>query len=594
MSASSWRQSTAGLSHVELRGAFPMGAGLGLAGAALLAVMRAKFEVEPDDLIRGRSTAWLLLALALVIPLAAELFGASRRAVSAPALQPLPARRSHVLTAKFIALACYIAAFWCVVAATDLALDRFYPRTKIAPNHRYMMGTLLFGTASLALLATALCATTIRSALGSTMLGLITLLLVGAPVLGYMNEASRVGALEAIALSAAAFAAHSTVLGLALASLVWASAFRGRAAGHSVGATLRRSIAVLCLCGTAPAAALAASAVTTLRSAPIAFDDPEANLYRAIPSPDSSQLAISLHGPYGSGRSTGWIIDVESGAASQALTLRETARRVPLGAANSWVTGWSPNGEALSLDVGRTFPWLDPRGAVDLGERSITLGAAPEWNYAELGRWQHFGYDGYARAKALFVEASSAEAVAALSQLAPTHLLIPRRAPGVAFGFSKGEPLHRIDGATGRLTLVKNLPISNSGAYRVDPIGVWVVSYGSQWSPPPALVNSVTGKAMALPDGWEPSRSSFQDMIVREGAVLLSRYRSGAKSHENEWAWLRGGVLEGVLPGVDAYAMVDLDGDRLVALSASRRTVELLDRSGKLIRTLRAPAVEAK
>jgi hypothetical protein len=566
-----------------------MAAGLGLAGAALLAVMRAQFEVEPDDLIRGRSTAWLLLALALVIPLAAELFGASRRAVSAPALQPLPARRSQVLMAKFTAIVCYIAAAWCVLGATDLVLELFYPRTKIAPSHQYMMATLLFGTVFLALLVTGLCAATIRNALGSTMLGLITLLLVGAPVLGYMNEANGVGALGAIALSAAAFAAHPIVLGLALASLVWASAFRGRAAGHSVGATLRRSIAVLCLCGAAPAAALAASAATTLRSAPMAFDDPEARVYRAIPSPDASQLAINLFGPYGSGRSTGWIIDVESGVASQAITPRETARQVPLGAGHNSVTGWSPSGEELSLDFGRTFPWLDPRGAVDLQERSIHLGDVAAWNYVELGRWQHLGYDGYARAKARFAAASESEAVAALIRLAPTHLLVPRRAPDVAFGFSKGKMLHRIDGATGSVTVLDSVPISNSGDYRVDPMGVWVVSHGSPRTSPPALVNSVTGKAMVVPDGWEPSRSSFQDMIVRGDAVLLSLYRKGAGGDENEWAWLQGGVLGAALRNVDAYAMVDLDGDRLVAVSAAHRTIQLLDRRGKLIRTLRAP-----
>ena len=136
----------------------------------------------------------------------------------------------------------------------------------------------------------------------------------------------------------------------------------------------------------------------------------------------------------------------------------------------------------------------------------------------------------------------------------------------------------------------------------MDGKGVWNLKDRSftfgpaeAWPDREPKVGTIEGKAgekLDLPEGWFPRRSSFNDMIVRDGAVLAVRPRLNGTQSEFDWAWLRGGELGPVLVGLGADEIVDLDGDRMIAISRKHGTLDLLDRRAQPLRRLREPTAE--
>ncbi len=595
MSSLHWLRSTAGLLRVELRSTLPMATGLIATGALLLLAARYQFKMAPEIIDARRPYAWAVLTLAAMVPLAADLFGSSARTVRASTLRPLPARRSQVFAAKLSVFLVCAMMTWTFTAGTDLALDQFFPRTKMKPGQSMALSHLVLGTPVLALFVAALMAAIIRNALSSTLLGLVTLIFAGAAVVAYIAPPHSASSLEAWGLSAAYFALHPVVLTLTLGCLAWASALRGRASANHHVATLRRSLAGLFLCLAAPVLALGSTAVLTASADIATYDEKGSGVLRVVPSPDGNRLLVNVGNWRRSPGASTWIVDVDSGDVRQLITPREIAKKIPFGTAQVFGGSWSPDGESVGLDIMRALPWLEPSGSFDLRDGSFEPGSFDAWSYHELSRWHHIESDGYARAVARFEEVSCDEAIAALKALAPRYLHAPRRAPGVIFGFAAGDvPLRRIDGASGTVRSMDALPISEHCNYRIDPLGTWVVPFPTRERPNPSLVSGLTGEVVDVPEGWEASRSSLHDMIVRDDAIFVSRRRAGTKDYEVEWAWLRDGALDDVHPVVDSYEIIDLDGDRMVAVSRARRTLELLDRSGEIIRTLRAPAMEVE
>ena len=593
MSRRQWLQATSGLLRVEARGAVPMALGLIVAVALLMLAARVQFEVAPEAMIQNRSYAWAVIALAAMVPLAAELFGSSSRALRASALQSLPAERSQVFVAKLTVLLVCIALAWLLIAAIDLALDQRFDRTKFkAANSQ---GTrLLVGTPVFALFVAALSAAAIKNALGSTLLGLVSLTLVGAAVLTSMGAPHQASTLASWGLSAAHFAVHPLVFVLALGSLAWASTLRGPASARNTRATLRRSLAVTAFALAAPVVALGATAMTTLRSASLAYDDPSAMAYTVLPSPDGHRVIVNLIGKPGrmdDRDMSSWIVDVGSGAVEQVLTPREIAAQIPFGSTNTWAGRWSVDGETVDVDVYSALPWCSSFGSVNLSDGSFEEGPYEEWSYGLLNRWPSSGSKAFYSAWDRFLAGSSSAKVGGMQATSYSYLHVPRRAAGLIFGFSAGV-VTRIDGVTGEVQVLDQLPSrSDAGEHRTDPLGLWVASCRTG-EEPERLSHALTGETMVVPEGWEASRSRYLDLIVRDGRVLVSRSRRPPLNDGLDWAWLEGGVLGEVLPDVDGYQMVDLDGDRMIAISHARRAVELLDREGRLLKTLRAPAAE--
>ena len=246
----------------------------------------------------------------------------------------------------------------------------------------------------------------------------------------------------------------------------------------------------------------------------------------------------------------------------------------------------------IGVEVYSRLPWMAFIGTLSLDSGDLQKGSHGWRPFHEATRWHQVGTEGYAKAVQRFRTFNGEAAASALKQIAPQYLYLPRRNERVAFGFSRGTKLSRIDGATGVIDTPEYLPESPAGAYRVDPLGVWVTSAGSSKDARPPLVNSVTGEVVTIPADWIASRSSFGDIIIRDRAVLVSRRISHDSELRSDWAWLQNGVLGDVLPGIDAHRVIDLDGDRLVAVSYARKTIELLDRHGQVIRALRTPATE--
>ena len=569
-----------------------MATGLLLAVAALMLAARSQFELAPEALLESRAVAWLTIALATMVPMAAELFGSSSRGVQGATLQTLPVQRTQVFAAKLGVLLGYVGAAWVLVGAVDVLLDQRFPRTQLEPPTAFGIQRLLVGTVVLALFVTALTAATIRNALGSTLIGLVTLLMAVAAVAAYISPPYRVSSFGEWGLNAAYYSVHPLIILLALGGLHWASTLRGRASARTTLASFRRSVALFTVVLAAPIVALATSAFTTARAGVIDYGDPSFGIGMVIPSPAGDRLLVDLTRWQDPPACSSWVLDVDSGAVQETISPARLAAKVPFGSADVGGVGWSPDGKNIGVEVHSRLPWMAFTGTLGLDSGDLQEGSHGWRPFHETTRWHHAGTEGFAKAAQRFGTLNGEAAAAALEQLAPQYLYLPRRNEGVAFGFSRGTRLSRIDGATGVIDTPEGLPESAAGTYRVDPLGVWVTSAGSSKDAQPLLANSVTGEVVTIPDGWIASRSSFDDIIIRDDAVLVSRRRSHDSEHKSDWAWLRDGTLGELLPGIDAYKIIDLDGDRLVAVSYARKTIELLDRQGQVTRTLRTPATE--